>query len=148
APSAQQGGTNPMQVGLGVQLGAIRRDFTGGALQPTGVSTDIALEGNGFFIVNDNGNTRYTRAGNFGIDQNYNLVTANGALLQGYAADENFVIQAGTLSNLSVPIGVRTLAEATRNTTFAGNLNAGGDAATQGAIIASSALYTDNTATT
>lgn len=148
APTAQHGGTNPTQVGLGVQVGGIRREFSGGAIQPTGVSTDVAIEGNGFFVVNDNGNTRYTRDGNFGLDRNFNLVTTGGALVQGYASDADYNIQEGTLSNISIPIGLRTLAEATETVNFAGNLNAGGDIGTQGAQINSEPLYSDAAATT
>jgi len=148
APSAELGGTNPMQVGLGAGLGSIRRDFSGGSLQPTGFSTDMALEGNGFFIVSNNGQTNYTRAGNFLLDRDFNLVTPGGGKVQGFMADENFNIVGGILRDLNIPIGVMTIAEPTRSVTFAGNLNAGGDVATQGSITGSEVLYSDALATT
>src|SRR5690606_30234985 len=65
APSADLGGTNPLQVGYGTRMGSIRRDFSSGGLQPTGVSTDMAIEGNGFFTVNVAGSRFYTRDGGF-----------------------------------------------------------------------------------
>lgn len=148
APSATLGGTNPAQVGLGVKIGAITKDFTGGSLNPTGVSTNMALEGNGFFIVNANGEQRFTRAGNFGLDANFNLVTSSGALVQGYGVTDDYQVVGGALANINLPIGLRTLAEATGTIQFAGNLNAGGDATTQGSLITSDTLYADNLAAT
>lgn len=149
APTANLGGTNPTQVGLGTRLSSIRRDFSSGGLQPTGVSTDMAVEGNGFFTVNVNGSTRYTRDGGFILDRDFNLVApGSGGLVQGYGVDENFNVVEGVLTNINIPIGVLTLAEPTREVRFAGNLNSGGDVATQGSIINSEALYSDATATT
>ncbi|MFP4145471.1 MAG: flagellar hook protein FlgE [Phycisphaeraceae bacterium] len=147
-PSATSGGTNPAQVGLGTQLAAIERDFTTGSLQPSGKSTDMALDGNGFFVVEDNGARRYTRAGNFGLDRDYNLVTNSGARVQGYLADENFNLVGGALEDVSIPIGVSTVAEATSEVKMSGNLNAGGDIATQGSILQSDPMYADAGATT
>ncbi|MEX0745797.1 MAG: flagellar hook-basal body complex protein [Phycisphaeraceae bacterium] len=139
-PTGDRGGSNPAQIGLGVQL-ANSRDFSDGALQPTGNSTDMAMEGNGFFIVNAGGELRYTRAGNFTLDRDFNLVNPNGALVQGYGVDENFNIQEGALENVNIPLGAMTLAEATQSARFSGNLNAGGDIATQGAIINTQTLH-------
>ncbi|MFA9478654.1 flagellar hook protein FlgE [Phycisphaerales bacterium AB-hyl4] len=146
-PTGDRGGSNPAQVGLGVRL-ANSRDFSNGALQPTGQSTDMAIEGNGFFVVNAGGEMRYTRAGNFTLDRDFNLVNPNGALVQGYGVDDNFNIQEGELGNVNIPIGAMTLAEATKTARFSGNLNAGGDVATQGAIINTQTIFADATATT
>lgn len=79
-----QGGSNPAQVGLGVRVAAITTNFSQGALQNTGKSTDIALQGDGFFIVRQNGQEMYTRAGNFDFDTNGNFVNVNGGLVQGW----------------------------------------------------------------
>lgn len=136
APSGDLGGTNPTQVGYGTRLGSIRRDFSSGGLQPTGVSTDMAIEGNGFFTVNVAGSRAYTRDGGFILDKDFNLVSpGSGGLVQGYGVDEEFNVVDGVLSNVNIPIGVLTLAEPTTELKFAGNLNAGGDVATQGAQI-------------
>jgi flagellar hook protein FlgE len=148
APTGTLGGTNPSQMGLGTRLSSITRDFSTGSLQPTGVNTDMAIEGNGFFIVNIDGNTRYTRTGNFVLDRDFNLVSASGGLVQGFGVDEDFNVVEGLLQNLSIPIGVTTIAEATQNVKFAGNFNAGGDVATVGSISTSEVLYSDALATT
>jgi len=147
APSADLGGTNPAQSGLGVRLGSIHRDFSDGGFMPSGISTEMAIEGSGFFILNDNGSERYTRAGNFTLDRDYNLVAANGGLVQGYGVDEEFSIVEGILTDVNIPIGVLTVADATTEVRFKGNLHAGGDTATQGSLITTQALYSDALAT-
>ncbi|MEX0655200.1 MAG: flagellar hook-basal body complex protein [Phycisphaeraceae bacterium] len=146
-PTAERGGSNPAQVGLGVRL-ANSRDFSDGALQPTGNSTDMAIEGNGFFAVRAGGELRYTRAGNFTLDRDFNLVNPDGALVQGYGVDENFNVQEGELDNINIPLGAMTLAEATRTARFSGNLNADGEIGTQGSIINLETMYSDAAATT
>ncbi len=146
APSDEWGGSNPTQVGLGTRVEAVR-DFTDGALGSTGKSTDMAVEGNGFFVVNAGGEQRYTRAGNFSLDSDFNLVNPNGALVQGWTADEGFQIEQGQLETLNIPVGALTIAEATENVRFAGNLNAAGDLATQGTLLTTNTLFADPGAT-
>ncbi len=148
APTGTLGGTNPSQMGLGTRMSSITRDFSTGSLQPTGVNTDMAVEGNGFFIVELEGNTRYTRTGNFVLDRDFNLVNSDGGLVQGFGVDENFEVVEGLLQNITIPVGVTTIAEATENVKFKGNFNAGGDVATVGSISASEVLYSDALATT
>jgi len=82
APTATQGGTNPEQVGLGVQLGGIEANMTQGSSQVTGRSTDLLINGDGFFVVNNNGQTNYTRAGSFSLDANGHLVEPDGSIAQ------------------------------------------------------------------
>lgn len=147
-PTDKVGGSNPSQVGLGTRMSSIRRNFTNGPLQPTGVNTDVAIDGNGFFIVETGGSRYFTRSGNFALDRDFNLVNPNGALVQGYAVDEDFQIVEGVLSDLNIPMGILTLAEQTKDVKFAGNLNAGGDVATVGSFIETQALYSDAGATT
>ncbi|HNZ29513.1 MAG TPA: flagellar hook-basal body complex protein, partial [Candidatus Goldiibacteriota bacterium] len=77
------GGINPTQQGLGSTLGSIDTIMTQGAIQTTGNATDVAIDGAGFFIVESGDATYYTRAGNFNFDNDGNLVTSNGALVQG-----------------------------------------------------------------
>jgi flagellar hook protein FlgE len=73
------GGTNPEQIGLGSKVSSIDTIFTDGSLQNTNVPTDLAIQGNGFFVLQDgNGGYVYTRAGNFKWDSNGDLVAANG----------------------------------------------------------------------
>ena len=147
APSAVLGGTNPAQAGLGTRLAAITRDFSDGGLQPTGVSTHAALEGNGFFIVEQTGSRRFTRDGTFQLDRDFNLVTNNGARVQGYGVDTDFNVVPGLLQDINIPLGVLTIAQATENVNIGGNLNTGGNVATQGSIIESEAFYSDAGAT-
>jgi flagellar hook protein FlgE len=86
APTEGLGGSNAKQVGLGVTVGSIDTDMSQGSLDPTGVSSDLALDGNGFFIVaqTDNNdstkvvNVKYTRDGAFTLDSRGNLVTSDG----------------------------------------------------------------------
>ena len=148
APSTSLGGTNPAQAGLGTRLAAITRDFSDGGLQPTGVATHAAVEGNGFFIVEKGGSTRFTRDGTFQLDRDFNLVTSSGARVQGYGVDTDFNVVPGLLQDVNIPLGVLTIAQATENVNIGGNLNTGGDVATQGSIIESEALYSDAAATT
>ncbi len=147
APNGVVGGTNPAQIGLGVRLGSITQDFSTGSLEPTGSNTDAAIEGNGFFVVSDQGTQKYTRNGNFSLDRDFNLVANDGALVQGWAIDDDFNIVEGVLEDITVPIGVLSVAEPTTEVKFAGNLNAGGDLATLGSITQFEALFTDAGAT-
>lgn len=78
SPTITIGGTNAKQVGLGVGVSAIDTDMSQGSLQPTGRSTDVAIEGNGFFIVSNGKDTYYTRDGSFTLDKNGDLVTSEG----------------------------------------------------------------------
>lgn len=78
------GGTNPEQVGLGVQVAATQMDMSQGPDETTGVPTNVAIQGNGFFVVTDGTNTYLTRAGNFSVDSAGNLVLPNGVIAEGY----------------------------------------------------------------
>ncbi|MEX2213106.1 MAG: flagellar hook-basal body complex protein [Phycisphaeraceae bacterium] len=142
-PSGELGGTNPSLVGFGVAFGSIAKNFSGGSVQTTGVNTEMAIEGEGFFILDFAGSQRFSRAGNFLLDRNNNLVNPNGGLVQGFGVDNDFNVVQGTLQSLNVPIGTSTLAEATENVRFAGNLNAGGNITTQGSITTSSTIFSD-----
>ncbi|MGE3106845.1 MAG: flagellar hook protein FlgE [Phycisphaerales bacterium] len=139
-PNENSGGTNPGQIGLGVNVAGTQRDFSGGALATTGDSRDLAIEGNGFFIVSRGGGNYYTRAGAFRQNSENNLVNISGDRVRGYAVDDQFNIVEGQLVDLSIPVGQLTLAEATRNVRFTGNLNADGPLPTRGSQIDLSAL--------
>lgn len=139
-PGANTGGTNPGQVGLGVAIAGTQRDFSGGALSSTGDARDLAIEGDGFFIVNRGNTPYYTRAGAFRQNSTNDLVTISGERVQGYTVDDNFNIVQGNLVDLNIPVGTLTLAEATRSVRFAGNLDVSGDLPTQGSRHALGAL--------
>jgi flagellar hook protein FlgE len=87
AASVVSGGTNPLQIGLGVKLAAIDVLHSTAATQRTDRELDFAIAGDGFFVVKNGDNTYYTRAGNFYIDSGGNLVTASGDYVQGVMAN-------------------------------------------------------------
>lgn len=135
APSATNGGINPRQIGNGVGIGAIQRNFNNGTINATGDLRDLAIDGSGFFMVESNGATFYTRAGTFRQDTEDNLTTATGERLLGYGIDDNFNLITGALVPLNIPIGRQTIAEATSNVSLVGNLDKSGDIPTTGSII-------------
>lgn len=149
SPTENLGGLNPSQVGLGVSIGGVSRNFTPGTVQSTGVNSDVALEGKGFFVLNVGGQQMYTRSGNFTFDANSDLISSlNGGKVQGYGVDEDFNVIPGVLQDINVPIGSLTIARASSEVTFKGNLNAAGDVAMHGSIITMDAMYSDAAGTT
>lgn len=107
APTEMQGGTNPAQVGLGVRMSSVTTNFSQGALQVTGKSSDVAIQGDGFFIANSNGAQVYTRAGSFNFDANGNLTTPDGAFVQGWMANatDHSINTNSPVTNLTMPPG-------------------------------------------
>ena len=132
-PTANFGGSNPGQVGLGVTIAGTQRDFSGGSISATGDQRDLGIEGDGFFVVRRGDATFYTRAGAFRQNEQNDLVTVSGERVQGYGVDSNFNIVQGALTDINIPVGTLTLAQATRNVRLAGNLNTNGAEASQGA---------------
>lgn len=112
APTATSGGTDPMQVGLGVKLAGTSLNFTQGSSQATGVTSNMLINGDGFFVVNKNGQQMYTRAGAFALDSAGNLVTPDGAM-----ADDT----TGAVINLS---GLTTGAYVSWSIDASGRINA------------------------
>ncbi|TVP45378.1 MAG: flagellar hook protein FlgE [Gemmatimonadales bacterium] len=118
------GGTNPVQVGLGMNIGSIDLLFTQGSLESTGVNTDLAIQGDSFFVVSDGAQRFYTRAGNFQLDANGRMVAAtNGFVVQGRLANDQGVLT-DTIQDVVLPFGQKSPARATTSASFAGNLNA------------------------
>jgi flagellar hook protein FlgE len=101
----ESGGTNPLQIGLGVQVASIDGVFTQGAIQITGRPTDIAIQGDGFFILEDNSGRVYSRAGTFRWDESGNLVAPGGQLVQGWLADATGAVQTQTaVQGINLPL--------------------------------------------
>ncbi|MDE5775480.1 MAG: flagellar hook-basal body complex protein, partial [Treponemataceae bacterium] len=128
APTTEVGGVNPKEVGLGVQTAAIHTIFTQGNLQSTGVSTDVAIQGNGFFVLQNGEKTYFTRNGAFSLDKDGTLVNpANGYRVQGWMARElngEMIVQtAASPTDLTIPVGSKDPAKATLNVNYACNLN-------------------------
>ncbi|MDA8441511.1 MAG: flagellar hook-basal body complex protein [Peptococcaceae bacterium] len=104
APSTTpvQGGSNAVQVGLGVGVGSIQTMMTQGSAETTGVPTDLMIQGDGFFVLKDNGTTVYTREGSFGTDAAGNLVDPNtGAYVQSVSG-ANITINPTTYTSFSI----------------------------------------------
>jgi flagellar hook protein FlgE len=129
APEGTLGGKNSLQIGLGVRVSAVETIFKQGSIQNTDKNTDMAISGDGFFVVSgDGGKTyRYTRAGDFTFDANGNLVDPNGYIVQGWLADPEThnIDTANGLKPISIPPGLTTPAHATSEITLKANLNSG-----------------------
>ena len=117
------GSGDPIQVGAGTQVASTATDFTVGTPNTTGVSSDVALQGGGFFVVDD-GNTQYlTRAGDFQTDANGDLVTANGLSVMGYPAANGVVNTNAPLTALNIPVGQVEAPQATTTMSMTANLD-------------------------
>ncbi|MTI58788.1 MAG: flagellar hook protein FlgE [Firmicutes bacterium] len=151
APQDNRGGMNPQQVGLGVMLGSIDTNQTQGNLQSTGIGTDLAIDGNGYFVVNDGSQNYYTRAGNLTTDEDGNLVNSStGYIMQGWMADNNGNINtSGQLEGLSIPFGTTISPQASENAYFQGNFdsNAPGGAEWAATITVLDSLGAEHTVT-
>jgi flagellar hook protein FlgE len=139
SPSGTRGGTNPMQVGLGVGVGSISTNFTDGSTQPTGISTNLAISGDGFFVVGTPTNQMYTRSGDFTTDTQGNLVNSAGYSVLGWQANASGVVDTTQpISALQIPVGSTMPAKVSTTITLAGNLN-GGATALDAATVSSNA---------
>jgi flagellar hook protein FlgE len=117
------GAGNPIEVGLGSKVSSTSTDFTQGNIQNTGVNTDVAIEGDGFFQVDAGAVALYTRDGNLSISPQGQLVTQDGANVMGYAASNGVVNTNGVLSPLSIDQGQIAPPQATQNVAITMNLN-------------------------
>ena len=126
APMGTRGGTNPQQVGLGVQLGSIDVLHTPGNLQPTGVTTDLAIRGNGLFVLLDGEQQYYTRAGVFDFDSEGWLVSkTSGLKVAGWVADKDGKLDpTGPLVPIQIPADHSLPAQPTTEVVLQGNLDA------------------------
>ncbi len=118
------GGVNTSFIGFGVSVGAIGQNWQQGAMESTGIATDLALNGDGFFVLDDAGRQLLTRDGSFLFDANGNLTTSDGINVQGYPIDST-TGQADTtqLGNITADFSSRTPPTATTGLTAAGNLS-------------------------
>jgi len=128
-PKDNVGGVNPKQIGLGMTIASVDKMMTQGSLQTTGKNTDVALSGEGFFILADGDKQFYTRAGNFDVDKIGNLVNpANGMKVQGWNAvtdpkGDKSINSSGTVEDLYIPLYAKEPAKATTYTVYKSNLN-------------------------
>jgi flagellar hook protein FlgE len=117
-PTTTNGGINPQQLGVGVKVNSIDTQFAQGGLQTTGVATNLAMNGDGFFILNNLNGTAsptYTRDGDFSLNSNGVLTDpASGLAVQGWTANANGVVTTGgATSNITIPVGLQEQATAT-----------------------------------
>jgi flagellar hook protein FlgE len=123
APAQDRGGTNPAQVGLGVKVAAVTTNWTQGATQSTGRSTDFMIEGDGFFVTRSGTEELYTRAGSFDFDGTGKLVTPDGSVLRGWKAQPDGTVNPnGPIEDLSVPYGQLVNPEQTTTASVIGNI--------------------------
>jgi len=129
APQGNLGGKNAVQVGLGSTVSSTTRIFSQGSVQNSDKNTDVAIQGDGFFIVSpDAGNTyKYTRAGDFKFDAGGNFVDNNGFIVQGWLRDPKTgkVDSTAPITNINIPPGLTTPANPTSEVVLKANLNSG-----------------------
>ncbi|MBX7057464.1 MAG: flagellar hook protein FlgE [Leptospirales bacterium] len=127
-PRENIGGINPMQVGLGVMMASIDKIMTQGSLQTTGRNTDVAVSGEGFFIIRDGEKQYYTRAGQFTIDRDgFYVHPGTGLRVQGWNAreDENgnrYINSSASIENIHIPLYSKKPAHATTEVSYESNL--------------------------
>ena len=140
-PTATTGGTNPRQTGLGTQVAEIAPVFTQGTIQTSSSASDVALQGDGFFIVQSStGEQLYTRSGIFKTNSQNELVTINGNRLLGYNVDDEFTLQTTEVVPIEVPVGSVRVAQPTKNVFLEGVLTPTGDVADTAEVIESAIL--------
>jgi flagellar hook protein FlgE len=124
------GAGNPIQVGAGTQVASIQTNFTNGSPTSNGITTDAALQGNGFFVVNNGGTIELTRAGNFGTNPNGNLVAQNGFEVMGFPALKGVVNTNAPLTAINIPVGQVEPPNATTNFSMTTTLDSSAAAGT------------------
>src|SRR5262245_43118304 len=140
-PTATDGGTNPRQTGLGTRVAGLTPDFTQGTIEISSSPSDLAIQGDGFFMVqNSDGERMYTRNGQFKTNANNELVNLAGDRVLGYGIDSNYQIQRTTLVPLTIPLGSAATAQPTRYVFLQGTLTPSGDIADTAGVIQSGVL--------
>lgn len=143
APSGTRGGTNPRQIGLGVKVASITPDFTQGTIEISANPLDVAIQGDGFLIVQGSqGETLYTRNGQLQTNANNEVVTVTGNRVLGYGVDDEFNI-VESLIPIQIPLGEETVAQPTETAIFSGTLTPQSAVGDTPSIIESEELGTD-----
>jgi flagellar hook protein FlgE len=126
------GNGDPLQEGLGVQVASTSTNFTAGSITSTGVTSDMAINGNGFFTVQDptTGQNYLTQDGSFTTNSTGDLVTSNGMLVMGYPTVDGVVNTNGALAPIVIPLNGSQAPQATQNITVNANLDASATAGT------------------
>jgi len=139
APQGELGGKNSMQIGLGTQVSSVTKIFKQGSVQVTDKNTDLAIQGDGFFVVSpDGGKTyKYTRNGDFNFDALGNFSESNGYIIQGWVRDEGTgeIDSTAPIRNITIPPGLTTPANDTGYITLKANLDSGNNVGTSKSAI-------------
>lgn len=129
APQGSTGGTNAVQVGLGTSINSMTRIHSQGSIQNSDKNTDVAIQGDGFFVVSadDGVSYKYTRSGDFKFDADGNFVDTNGYIVQGWTRDETTgrVDSTTPISNIKIEPGLTTPANSSTEINIKANLNSG-----------------------
>ncbi len=123
------GAGDPTQIGAGSVIESVNSTFTQGTIGSTGVPTDMAIQGDGFFAVQEGASTLYTRAGDFSQNNPGFLVTSDGGYVLGYPAVNGVISPSQTLAPLQISNGQISAPNATSNIQLTMNLDASGAAA-------------------
>ncbi len=147
APSDSRGGTNPRQIGLGVKAAAINPDFTQGTIEISANPLDVAIQGDGFLIVEGGqGETLFTRNGQLQTNASNEIVTVTGNRVLGFGVDEEYnsvETDVDSMVSLQIPVGEEVVAQATENAILTGVLTPNADVGDTPAIILSEVLGDD-----
>lgn len=136
-------GSNPIQIGQGVRTVGTTTNFTQGIIESGMTKTDMAINGDGFFIAQpslDSVQQYYTRDGTMKLNDQQQLTTSSGLYVMGYTVNDDFEIQTDSLSAITIAVGKMKIAQATSVATVEGLLNAVGSDSTQGTVLQSEAL--------
>lgn len=125
APSNGNGGINPAQVGLGVQLGGITTNFGQGSAQSTGKSTDLMIQGDGFFVIRSGSENVFTRAGAFSFDSTGKLVNNEGMVVQGWVGANGVINTDNALADIQLPAGTLIPPQQSSSVSIGGNITSG-----------------------
>ncbi|HYH00154.1 MAG TPA: flagellar hook protein FlgE [Terriglobales bacterium] len=118
------GSGSPIQLGTGSAVGELTTIFSGGSIEPSGLPTDVAIKGNGFFVVQNAEDYQFTRAGNFHVGDDDYLVSEEGQRVMGYPAVNGTIPTGQSLGPLCLGKGQISPASATTSLQFSANLNA------------------------
>ncbi|WP_180383856.1 flagellar hook-basal body complex protein [Campylobacter vicugnae] len=147
APQGNLGGKNSMQIGLGSTVNTVTKIFKQGTIQTTDKQSDMAIQGDGFFVVSaDGGKTyMYTRNGDFSLDSQGNFVDRNGYIVQGWMRNEDtgIIDPTGPLDNIVIEPGMSMEANPTSELAIIANLNSGSNIGTKNSPIYTLDQYND-----
>ncbi|HED06990.1 MAG TPA: flagellar hook protein FlgE [Ignavibacteria bacterium] len=145
-PSSSTGGTNSFQIGLGMKINSIDRNWNQGTFERTGITTDLALQGSGMFILKSNGQQLYSRAGAFIFDADGKLVNPqNGAVVQGKVAVDGLIPSGNTIEDIRVDKNLRIPAIKTTETSWGGNLQSSSNITQSENIVQSGTIIAGST---